>query len=148
MSRRLLRLVSSVCMVAYALTNTHVNLAWSQYVQAKHAATNHTSADDSKPGCKHCCSHDKPGTSDSEQQQSPKPCSDCPEGPDCPCCPNGDHSCPIPGGCSMCSVAKASCLTETPVTQPISAPIGDCTVEHAIAYVPPAHASLVRPPRA
>lgn len=151
MCRRWLRLVSCVCMVAYALTNTHLNLAWSQYLLTKPVASESAATDDSKPsGCKHCASKAKPGNANSEKQPPSKPCSDCPScpsGPGCPCCPNGDNSCPVPGGCSMCSVAKAPCLTHVPAFQPFVSPVGESTIERPIAYVPPSHASLIRPPR-
>lgn len=152
MSRRLLRLMSCVCMVAYALTNTHVNLAWSQYIQFQPVAQDAVSTSDPEPaGCKHCASRNKPSATASEQQRSKKPSSDCPDdpaAPNCPCCPNGDHSCPIPGGCSMCSVAKAPCLTEAPSPSAGESHVGESTVEYTVVYVSPFHASLIRPPRA
>lgn len=152
MSRRLLRLISCVCMVAYALTNTHVNLAWSQYVQLRPVVQEASSTDESeRSGCKHCAKRGKATKPATGQQQCPKPSSEhpaCPDSPGCPGCPCGDHSCPIPGGCSMCSVAKAPCLTDSPTVNTGEPLAGEVAIEYARVHVSPFHASLIRPPRA
>jgi hypothetical protein len=150
MSRRLLRLVSCFCLAAYALTNTHVNLAWSQYLQFRRAADRESSQNDAKPSCcKHCANRGKAGKPAPEHKQPSAPdqeSQDHPGAPNCPCCP-ADHSCPMPGGCSMCSVAKAPCLTEAPTVCFAEMHAGESAIECRDLYAGAFHFSLIRPPR-
>src|SRR6266404_3585567 len=63
----------------------------------------HQDLDDDHPGeCQH-------GDQDDDHEQAPGD-SSCPDA-DCPDCPNGPAApkCPCPGGCALCSVAKALC---------------------------------------
>jgi hypothetical protein len=48
----------------------------------------------------------------------------------------------------MCSVAKAPRLAEAPATPEREALVGESTVEHAVVYISPFHAGVIRPPRA
>jgi len=150
MSRRLLRLVSCACLAAYALTNTHVNLAWSQYLRSRPAADQASPNTDSRPSCcKNCANRGKAGKPTTEHKQSSAPGQQSPDRPgvpNCPCCP-GDHSCPMPGGCSICSIAKAPCLTEAPALALAETHAGDLAIECSDLYTGTFHFSLMRPPR-
>ncbi|MCI0684906.1 MAG: hypothetical protein L0Y71_22650 [Gemmataceae bacterium] len=143
MSRRLLRLVSCVSLAAFALTQPHVGFAWPQ--SGRPAPVDAASTESNTPRCKHCCA--KRDKSSKPASQPVKPSAPQSDHPTCPCCPPGDHSCPFPGGCSLCSVAKAPCLNATPATEPSAAQAGECTLDLTVAYVAPVHAGLMRPPR-
>lgn len=155
MSRRWLRLVSCMSLVAYLLSNTHLHLAFAGCTHSSCAAkTAEKPTEKSKPvttKCKHCAKQQQP-TSEKGQTKDHDPncpgCPDCPFGPSCPCCPNGNHPCPVPGGCAMCSVAKAPCLTVALSCDPFLGATFDTVPEVSISYVPPSSDGMIRPPKA
>lgn len=141
-----MRLVAWLCVAAYGLTNTHVNLALAQWAapRAEVALATTDEPDSSKPRCKHCARQTKPAP------QSPAaPCSDDSGGPcNAPLCPCGGHECPVPGGCAMCSVAKTPCVSDGLPWAPWLPSLDTLTVDEATSYVPPFCHGLMRPPRA
>ena len=157
MSRFCLRLVSVICLAAYLLANTHASMAmesWlrSQAKQRAAVATVEGEAQSEPKKCKHCSQ--KPEQDGNKNQQSSPDSQDCPNGPcddsDCPCCPNDSHQkgCPCPGGCALCSVAKAPCLTPSYLQfQPLNC-IGECVSFESNTFPSPFRGSLDRPPRA
>lgn len=156
MSRAWLRLISCVSLGAYLLANTHASFALERLVRSHVPAktpteqlpTEQESA--SKPSaCKHCCKQ----TENQSEEQSPcnsegptQPC----DTPSCPCCP-GDQDgkqCPCPGGCAMCSVAKAPLLTPIEISLHEAVCTGECQIDESFDYVSPLQHGLIRPPRA
>src|SRR5262245_10967329 len=61
------------------------------------------------PSCKHCRAKKKSPGAGGFRQKNSKNAARCP----CPSCPcqHQDKSCPCPGGCAFCSVAKVPCHT-------------------------------------
>lgn len=158
MSRTWLRLVACVSLGVYLLANTHASFALERFVRSQIPAKRMTDPLPSEPSeesapkpskCKHCSK----STDDQTEEQSPctsdgptPPCDD----PSCPCCPN-DHNgkqCPCPGGCAMCSVAKAPLLTPIGISLHDAVCTGECRVDEAFDYVSPPQHGLIRPPRA
>ncbi len=162
MPRWCLRLVSCLSLVAYLLANTHLNLALAACAPPActgKAANKAEDETDTKPAtnkCQHCAKHN-PASPHKEIQAKGKlaqhdpacpGCPDCPSGPSCPCCPHQDPSCPVPGGCALCNIAKAPCLTPL-FALDASAPLFiGYVVEYTSAHVPPFCDELTRPPRA
>jgi hypothetical protein len=123
-----LRLIASVCLAAFVVANTHANTAVAIFLQA-HACHGQDYAAHSEDSC---------------------PCDDDSSDPSCPCCPKGpsDHSCPCPGGCVFCSVAKVPCV-HVPVFTGLEARcLGEEVSETPSLYAPPVCGELMRPPRA
>lgn len=160
MRRCALRLVSCLSLVAYLLANTHLNLAiaWCAHSSPGKSESRNPS-DGPKPTskCKHCSQSTDPVTESKNSKPSqPKPhdpncpgCPECPIGPNCPCCPaGGDHSCPVPGGCAMCSVAMAPWLGPLPSIDSCVPPVFEFVAEYTSTYLPPVCDGLIRPPRA
>jgi hypothetical protein len=67
-------------------------------------------------------------------------------------CPCGSHesphpSCPCPGGCAFCNIAKVPLNASTvPSPEPIAC-VGACLGDGPLVYLPPFHGKLIRPPR-
>lgn len=155
MSRTWLRLLSCVCLGGYLLANTHASFALERLARgqlptkAKSEPVRTKEEPATKPSkCKHCC---KASENQSEEQspcksdQPTQPCDD----PSCPCCPgdNDGKHCPCPGGCAMCSVAKAPLLTPIATALDTAVWTGECQVDVAFDYVSPLQRGLIRPPR-
>ncbi len=163
MRRWCLRLVSCLSLVAYLLANTHLNLALAACVPPAHtcqagheASTKPTETKPAKSKCRHCAKQkasapDSPSTGKTKPAQHDPSCSgspDWPSGPSCPCCPRQDRSCPVPGGCAMCNIAKALCLAPL-FSLDSSTPIFiGYVVEYTFAHLPPFCDGLIRPPKA
>jgi hypothetical protein len=156
MSRMWLRLISCVCLSAYLLANTHASFALESavrtYCPAKCAPKMDISAEEATPTtpkCKHCCKVTKESSDEQVPCSSDNPTPPCDE-PSCPCCPNDrdGKQCPCPGGCAMCSVAKAPLPTTIAVNLHNVVCTGRCQLEEAFDYVPPLQRGLIRPPRA
>lgn len=157
MSRVWLRLISCVSLGAYLLANTHASFALEHLARSHspmNSGSNPVTSDEEKstpktPKCKHCCMV----TEDSSEEQTPcssdsptRPCED----PSCPCFPN-EHDgkqCPCPGGCAMCSVAKAPLLTPIAINVHDAVCSGECQLDESFDYVSPLQRGLLRPPRA
>lgn len=161
MSRKWLRLVACTSLVAYLVANTHLNLALAAYVAAppRLPATETTDSASEAPvtasRCKHCAQRvaatksEQPTKSCQQQHDQSCPgCPDCPFGPGCPCCPKGPQGCPTPGGCAMCSVAKAPCLEQIPSVEGTASPTFELVCEFSHFYLQPLCDGLQRPPRA
>src|ERR1019366_2733777 len=134
------------------LANTQASFALDYLIRSQ---TKVTAADEPAPKarkCKHCSS-----TEDRAEQTCTsglsrkggtpsKPCNDS----SCPCCPNehGPNDCPCPGGCALCSVTKAPCLTPLTPTLDHALCIGQCCLVESFDYVSPPQGGLIRPPRA
>jgi hypothetical protein len=91
------------------------------------------------------------GSSSSTQKHGSEPCPaapDSPAGPSCPCCPKDPQGCPIPGGCAMCSIAKAPCVAPVPSTESTLSPTLEMVCEFSFSYLSPLSDGLQRPPRA
>lgn len=166
MSRRKLRLVSGLSLVAYLLTQTHANQVLAGLGRScaavgrscAAAVTTMTPADQQSTArpCQHCARQAAAGKS--ERPTAPPADSHAPTYPDssehpfapgvpCPGCPCGDQTCPMPGGCAMCSVAKAPCLTAPPTADWAAPWVGELTFEASLFHVPPLCDGLMRPPR-
>lgn len=156
MSRFCLRLVTLVSLAAYFLANTNASFAidyWLRCQTVKKAEVS-TSSEvlpaETPTKCKHCC---KPGETDGSSP-SPAPSQDCEDRDcdpaSCPCCPedSGKHRCPCPGGCALCSVAKAPCLTSINLNLHDTSCVDDCASPDSPEYASPKCNGLDRPPRA
>jgi hypothetical protein len=157
-SQRWLRLVSCLSLVAYLLSSTHLKLAIAVGAPSRQDTQNAYlepgETEPATPRCKHCArcraetSPTQPAEGKQPIQRHDSDCPDFPFGPSCPCCPGGDHTCPVPGGCSMCSIAKEPCLTPLPAPAPLATDISDRVPEFSVRYVPPPGDGLIRPPKA
>lgn len=157
MYRSGLRLVSLLSVVVYLFANTQASFAldhWIRtvlmtYTQSAESAP----TEESKPKprkCKHCTTEENP----EESVPCPSPCA--PKGPSKPCneplcpgCPN-DYDpmhCPCPGGCALCSVAKAPCLTPIDLNLHQSNCLSECLVIRSVQYCSWKCGGLDRPPR-
>ena len=161
MSRQLLRLVSCMSLVAYFLANTHLNLVFAAFAKptccAGTEATNSTGGEskENKPRkCKHCAQRDASDEAPTDKKQPKNHDSNCPGCPDsplghsCPCCPQGDHSCPVPGGCAMCTIAKAPCLTPNVAADLSGSALFEFVPDLCFSYASPLSDSMARPPKA
>jgi hypothetical protein len=66
--------------------------------------------------------------------------------PACPCQNHSCPTCPCPGGCSYCSVAKVLCTNQT-IDLTTSAPFQWNFLDSTNCYSSPYHASCTPPPR-
>src|SRR5262249_28510900 len=81
----------------------------------------------------------------SNSQIRPAPRDDCPS-PPCPCQDDGS-SCPCPGGCVFCSVAKVPCVAGVAVLLVPALGPGDRVADASPPYSPPFRGQLTPPPR-
>lgn len=160
------RLISCVCMLAFFFANSHAGMVVNAYFrdagtsasQSCQAAKSSEPVESKPSRCKHCArQQDKAKATEGrdpapEELASEKVCNETnsPHGTleeSCPCCPSGP-SCPCPGGCAMCSVAKSIC-TDSSFVDMLPAKCFDQFVpDHSIVYLPPSGEGLIRPPRA
>jgi hypothetical protein len=157
------RLVAWVSLVSYLLANTHAGSAMAPREHppchaekpAEPAGPHHHEEGELEcQDCDHHASHSTTSpTSACTDEEHTTPTPDA-RGRElrgtCPCCPKSpcDSSCPCPGGCAMCNVAKTPCVsTETPIPLPTDW-LGDKVIEMSFSYVPPVPHGLIRPPRA
>lgn len=158
MRRFRLRLIALLSLSVYLLANTQASFALGYLIRSQtqpSAVLDTTSAEESTPKaskCKHCTvtqdttDENAPAQTKCPPDGSSKPCNDS----SCPCCPN-EHDpkdCPCPGGCALCSVAKAPCLTPLTLTPHQAVCIGQCCLVESLDYVSPPQGGLIRPPRA
>jgi hypothetical protein len=162
------RLIACASLVVYLLANTHVNLAIGSHVEPARESTsaptpaqqnggeNPLPPEDLVSECPHCAkrlkeaAEQRKAKTDKKCSASERENSDPSLPDDCPCCPKtpGAPSCPCPGGCALCSVAKVPCLVpDAPVPLSFFC-LGDCLVEETFYYLPPFSGGLIRPPRA
>lgn len=153
MWRRLRVLVSLLCLVAYLFSNTHLNQALALFATRNGpdaTATKETDAPSPRK-CKHCA---KRATSTcatpvtAGKDHHPNDDAACPHDLSCPCCPEKGHQCPVPGGCSLCSIAKAPWLTPLPPDADLLSMVCFLVPEYRIAYISPSCDGLIRPPKA
>src|SRR5262245_6871825 len=135
------RLVALVTLTAYLLANTHAVWAFALSPRS-------TSATAKAPSKRTCCRHCQaraanpqvPAKPDQDSYNTPAP-----QAPACPCCPD---SCPVPGGCALCSIAKtpvaAVGIAPLPAVQGNDDVCPETLPLHFSAYV----GELMRPPRA
>jgi len=153
------RLVALVSLAAYFIANTNASLAIQSYLPNQATKTAEVSAatqkgcSESNEHCKDCCQSGE--TESTESDHAPSPLPTCPNGGNsdessCPCCPkdSNEKSCPCPGGCVLCSVAKAPCLTPSAPILDVTVCLGLCCVTGSLDYVAPLQIGLIRPPRA
>ena len=154
-----LRLVSLLCLSAYLLANTQANLALDYLLRSQVPTcqpSETTPAEESTPKakqCKHCTQVSEESSNENTPPCAPsnspaRPCKPCDDS-SCPCCPNEHHpkDCPCPGGCALCSVAKAPCLTPLTLQFHDLVCVGQCSVDESSDYVNPLQRGLIRPPR-
>jgi hypothetical protein len=67
--------------------------------------------------------------------------------PSCPCRNHPSPTCPCPGGCSYCSVAKVLCASHAIDLSASAAPFQWNWLDLANCYSSPYHASCTPPPR-
>lgn len=153
--RALLRLMSLLSLCAYLLANTHASFALDYMIRSQPrsahvpemAPTDETTPTPRK--CRHCNPVPEETSNDTTSQPSScptdRPCNDS----SCPCCPNqhDPKDCPCPGGCALCSVAKAPCLTPWTPTLHQAVCIGQCCLVESLNYASPPQGGLIRPPR-
>ena len=148
-------LVVLVSLAAYFLANTNASLALDYWLRSQAAtkadvatSTEETPAETHKK-CKHCC---KPGETEGFSP-SPSTSQDCDDTDcdrsSCPCCPDdaNKHRCPCPGGCALCSVAKAPCLTPINLNLHDTSCVDDCASPDSPEYPSLKSGGLDRPPR-
>lgn len=150
-----LRLVSLLSLCVYLLANTQASFALDYWIRSQiHevAPPEPASTDESTPQSRKCknCTRVSEGNSDQQAPNSSnRPCKPCNDS-SCPCGPNEHHhkDCPCPGGCALCSVAKAPCLTPWTATLDHAVCIGECCLNDSFDYLSPPLGGLIRPPRA
>jgi hypothetical protein len=135
------RLVALVTLAAYLLANTHT--VWGFAISSRSTTATVAKGPSKRTCCRHCQARV------ASRQISTKPAEDSfntptPQAPACPCCPD---SCPVPGGCALCSIAKtpvaAVVIAFLPAAQGDSDFCPDALPLHFSAYV----GELMRPPR-
>lgn len=156
-SRCWLRLISVLCMAAYLLANTNVSFALEAWMRGKVVNVSQAPPDKSEERasksrkCKRCSTCQIEPDQEAERQSSPREDhrkGNCQES-SCPCCPqdSGQKRCPCPGGCALCSVAKAPCLTPVATDLPQMLCVGQCSLADPVVYHSPFCGGLERPPR-
>lgn len=151
MSRKWMRLVSWLCMVAFFAANTHANITLAALFHVKQPSQQpRARADEASTtfgipstSCKYCAKKAVADpTAASPQERSP--C--CPNCPDCPKGPCGPH-CPCPGGCALCNIAKAPSAPALPffALQPQCVGILPGAADNI--HVVSVHCRLFRPPK-
>lgn len=146
MSRLWLRLVSCVSLTAYLLANTGASFALEAWIPSLAKRDNLGVAQ--SPPRKCTCSEGR------ERRNAPcESCRECQKrncpGRSCPSCPNQpcQKDCPCPGGCALCSVAKAPCLTPIDLEFRDTLSLGECVVIESFKYHSLKCGGLDRPPR-
>jgi hypothetical protein len=146
-----LRLIVFVSLASYLLANTNLNvvaaagirLLGSQFLASDEATPIRSKGTGRKNHrCKHCRGCEQvpaSTTSKTPDERTPR---------GCPCCPTGSDGCPIPGGCAMCNVAKAPCLTMHPSCDPRSEILCELVPDLHLVYDSPPRDESPRPPRA
>lgn len=96
--------------------------------------------------CKHCCKKQKLRVADRGSQSR----DDTEVGSACPCERRNPAkpSCPCPGGCPYCSVAKVPHAASTIFSPEPASYAGRCLSEFPLLYLPPFSGTLSHPPRA
>lgn len=146
MSKRWLRLVGFLAVGAYLLANSHANVVFAFFGQQNKCDFTHQH--ETTPGCQHCAA---PASEDTDADNC-QPEQTCAEG--CPgClppghgCPQDGQKCPVPGGCALCNMAKAPCLTLLPIADMTLFPLVGFVCEDPFVYASPCSDGLIRPPR-
>jgi hypothetical protein len=102
--------------------------------------------------CKHCCKSVN-GAQVPSNEQDPSDREGCEQDnrdtPSCPCCPDDpkQKSCPCPGGCALCSVAKTPLLLPLDLDLHQALCVGNCVSIDLFEYISPMCDGLDRPPR-
>lgn len=165
------RLIACFSLLAYLFANTHAQLV---LASCRAAQSSHDAKTEKPAGCcAHCEKHTSPtrkqgtantsptrkrgsvntsstrerGTFNNNDRPSDMSPADVPSAPVCPCCPNDGRDCSLPGGCALCSVAKAPCMNAPAAPAAVFEFLCDYIVEFRSNYVPPFCDGLIRPPR-
>jgi hypothetical protein len=168
MKRKWLRLIAYLSLAAYLLVNTQAAEALSTHFQfvlsqpsqnapnsckGQGREADHSRKDAPARTCSSCkhCAKQKQKVSHPPDQEGTDHDHASPE-PSCPCCPDGpgdrsSPSCPCPGGCAFCTVAKVPCLTTLTLSVGPSPCVGESAAEQPFCYVGPCRGGLIRPPR-
>jgi hypothetical protein len=150
MSRKWLRLLACVSLVAFVAANTHAGAAFAACLTApaRHGSpAGHARTKPAPRSCCNCSGHKarvaaEPSEAVNGHGRTPcEPCPGCPKGP---CGPK----CPCPGGCALCNPAKVPCLAEAAGPACEAPCLGASPAEHTSSYTPPFSGTLTRPPRA
>jgi len=130
MPRWLTRLVAVVSLLAFLAGNG------SAITHARSSFSHHTCGEG---GCENCLTEEHAHSTPSvvEVGGSTTPSHDELPGPSCPC----------PGGCAFCSVAKVPGLSPLVAPAIVTRCLDDCLDEMPCVYVPPFCGQLIRPPR-
>src|SRR5581483_5946643 len=128
MLRMLRGLVACLSLLAYLLSHTHVNLALARCTFPSKSSSRAETETGQKaaPRCLHC--HHRGASADvrpggkTQEQDHDSSAPRCPSDPSCPCCPSDQSNCPVPGGCALCSISKAPCVTSLPLVEPFAGP--------------------------
>lgn len=149
------RLVVAICLAAFVLTNAFASVTASVRFQPRQVAERQGGEGDrASPGrccceaCGHCEADDSFAVFSKEADAVGT--TDAPDPQGCPCCPkdSSDPSCPCPGGCPYCCLAKVPCLNLfVPVSLPVVC-LESCLVELPFLFSTNFHVRIDRPPRA
>jgi hypothetical protein len=149
LSRLGLRLVAMVSLAAYLLANTNAIGCMEFPPTAKETKLVQTPSEKTSSNCKKCkhCSQSNK-TDESSTSRASSGSGKCDE-PHCPCCPadSNQKTCPCPGGCAFCSVAKVPLLSSLNYDVHRLVCLGVCRWTNSFQYVSPKFDSLDRPPR-
>jgi hypothetical protein len=155
------RLVVWVSLLAYLLANANIGLCVGSRAQTQShdektaGSVDAHQHDDTDSDCLHCANHaahaavNATSTSSDEEQTTCTPDAATGLRGSCPCCPKEpcNSSCPCPGGCAMCNIAKTPCLSSEALIPLPNLRLGDSVIEIPFSYVPPVAHGLIRPPR-
>ena len=152
MLRKRPRLVALVSLVAFLAANTHASAVFTRLTarsvrQLSMAMENGgSSAASDRSSCCHCRKAAPVATNPTSSTMAGDEDASGPCGPDCPDCHKGP-TCPCPGGCASCNVAKVPCFAPPPNFAIVEAFLGDSTEAPPSFYTPPSAGCLARPPR-
>lgn len=149
MSRKWLRVAACVTLAAFLVANglpsAHARPMGCPCRQAgNEPATAAPTAEPAPSGCKHCRAKERQAGASIAQTNLDQP--DGSPGRSCPCQDPG--SCPCPGGCIFCSVAKVPCCAPVAAVTVLMPCLGQKLLEDSLLFPPPHGGKLIRPPRA
>ncbi|MFO0866533.1 MAG: hypothetical protein U0744_18120 [Gemmataceae bacterium] len=144
MQRSVLRLVAVFCLAGFVLAHGGVALACAALRSAPKSQSI-SSKVPAKTTCKHCLAKAEQADADCEETSDSKEHS--PEHDECPCCPKNEKGCPFPGGCTFCSVAKATCIPALAIDIDAVSFSGERILPASDRCPPGFATSLDRPPR-
>jgi hypothetical protein len=145
-SRGLRRLTAMICLAGFLLANGGGAIAFAGWKVSHIEKSEPTGSSAKSSCCKRCLEKAKIQTVRSVDGQFEQ--QSLPQRDECPCCPQDGKNCPFPGGCTYCSVAKATCMPVVAVPVHVVSFSGERIVPASDRAFTSLIASLDRPPRA